>query len=409
MAQAPSTQRPRAPADIDARSNRDILTFLTGPVDFILRRSFVTPIVGKDCPNIGIQSMENCMVELLAWNATLEHIEDSIDRKSANLTYERDKIKAKQRGIVCGTRVAASQEQTSRAALIEVFRLSKDFPSSLESDLAWDVTRFKSDSDYIVHLTEAHLQEIDVALEDFKKLGLDGDLVRRNNFQLPTLEGDLNHLQNEIHNGKGFGLIRGLEPQRYSVEDLTTIYHGLQSYIADFQGRQYKKGNMLVHIVADSSTKTFHNQEAGDVVSWLTRSTAAAGGKCIIASSYAIYNALVAACPDLLRGLARSDPLRCHTSIAEQPCFNHGAALLGSASHPRPVNLPQLTSLQLDALGAIEAIAKATQLEIETRAGDIHLINNLAIPHRREGFVDGSSSIEKRHLVRMRLRDTEKG
>ncbi|KAG6303764.1 hypothetical protein E4U45_002062 [Claviceps purpurea] len=228
MAQAPSTQRPRAPADIDARSNRgevtlqmllarscsDILTFLTGPVDFILRRSFVTPIVGKDCPNIGIQSMENCMVELLAWNATLEHIEDSIDRRSANLTYVRDKIKAKQRGIVCGTRVAASQEQTSRAALIEVFRLSKDFPSSLESDLAWDVTRFKSDSDYIVHLTEEHLREIDVALGEFKELGLDGDLVRRNNFQLPTLEGDLNHLQNEIHNGKGFDLIHGMEPPR---------------------------------------------------------------------------------------------------------------------------------------------------------------------------------------------------
>ncbi|KAG6137703.1 hypothetical protein E4U12_000377 [Claviceps purpurea] len=216
MAQAPSTQRPRAPADIDARSNRgevtlqmllarscsDILTFLTGPVDFILRRSFVTPIVGKDCPNIGIQSIENCMVELLAWNATLEHIEDSIDRRCANLTYERDKIKAKQRGIVCGTRVAASQEQTSRAALIEVSRLPKDFPSSLD------------DSDYIVHLTEEHLREIDVALGEFKELGLDGDLARRNNFQLPTLEGDLNHLQNEIHNGKGFDLIDGMEPPR---------------------------------------------------------------------------------------------------------------------------------------------------------------------------------------------------
>ncbi|KAG6321747.1 hypothetical protein E4U22_001457 [Claviceps purpurea] len=166
--------------------------------------------------------MENCMVELLAWNATLEHIEDSIDRRSVNLTYERDKIKAKQRGIVCGTRVAASQEQTSRAALIEVFRLSKDFPSSLESDLAWDVTRFKSDSDYIVHLTEEHLREIDVALGEFKELGLDGDLVRRNNFQLPTLEGDLNHLQNEIHNGKGFDLIHGMEPPRQTAENLTT-------------------------------------------------------------------------------------------------------------------------------------------------------------------------------------------
>ncbi|KAG6195952.1 hypothetical protein E4U10_001410 [Claviceps purpurea] len=185
----------------------DILTFLTGPVDFILRRR--TARISDR-----IQSIENCMVELLAWNATLEHIEDSIDRRCANLTYERDKIKAKQRGIVCGTRVAASQEQTSRAALIEVFRLSKDFPSSLESDLAWDVTRFKSDSDYIVYLTEEHLREIDVALGEFKELGLDGDLVRRNNFQLPTLEGDLNHLQNEIHNGKGFDLIHGMEPPR---------------------------------------------------------------------------------------------------------------------------------------------------------------------------------------------------
>ncbi|KAG6058839.1 hypothetical protein E4U17_007438 [Claviceps sp. LM77 group G4] len=217
--------------------------------------------------------MEKCMADFLAWNGgflthphsfaltaifarlqqllLIKHVEDRplsqwiIDRRSANLTYERDEIKAKQRGIVCGTRVAASQEQTSRAALIDVSRLPKDFPISLESDVAWDDTQFKSDADYIVYLTEEHLREIDVALDDFKKLGLDGDLVHRNNFQLPTLEGDLNHLRHEIHDGKGFGLIRGLEPQRYSVEDLTTIYLGLQSYIADLQGRQDKKGNML--------------------------------------------------------------------------------------------------------------------------------------------------------------------
>ncbi|KAG6037908.1 hypothetical protein E4U19_001492 [Claviceps sp. Clav32 group G5] len=72
-----------------------------------------------------------------------------------------------------------------------------------------------------------------------------------------------------------------------------------------------------------TSPITFHNEEAGDVVSWLTRSMATAGGKCIIASSYAIYNALFASRPDLLRGLARSGPLRCHASIAEQSCSNH--------------------------------------------------------------------------------------
>lgn len=85
------------------------------------------------------------------------------------------------------------------------------------------------------------------------------------------------------------------------------------------------------------------------------------------------------------------------------------AALLGSAMHPRPTRLPSLTARQVEALDAMEAIAKATQLEIQTQAGDMHFINNLAVLHRREGFVNGESITDKRHLVRMRLRDPELG
>jgi hypothetical protein len=85
------------------------------------------------------------------------------------------------------------------------------------------------------------------------------------------------------------------------------------------------------------------------------------------------------------------------------------AALLGSAIHPRAARLPSLTARQIEALDAIEAAAQATQLEIQTRAGDMHFINNLAVLHRREGFVNGDSAMERRHLVRMRLRDSRRG
>jgi hypothetical protein len=44
-----------------------------------------------------------------------------------------------------------------------------------------------------------------------------------------------------------------------------------------------------------------------------------------------------------------------------------------------------------------------------TQPGDIHVINNLAILHRREGFVDGTTSQEWRHLVRTILRDEQLG
>lgn len=76
-------------------------------------------------------------------------------------------------------------------------------------------------------------------------LGLDGDLVSRDNFPLPTLGPRLDGISRDVHNGKGFGVIRGLDPQKYSVEDLTVIHLGIQSYIASRHGRQDKRGNML--------------------------------------------------------------------------------------------------------------------------------------------------------------------
>jgi hypothetical protein len=79
--------------------------------------------------------------------------------------------------------------------------------------------------------------------------------------------------------------------------------------------------------------------------------------------------------------------------------------LLGNAAHPRPAHYPAVSALQLEALDATEAIAKATQLEIQTMPGDMHFINNFAVLHRRDSFVDGASASQKRHLVRTRLRN----
>ncbi|KAL2685438.1 hypothetical protein Neosp_006536 [[Neocosmospora] mangrovei] len=287
--------------------------------------------------------------------------------------------------------------------------------------MAWTGNQFADESDYIHTLSESDLQEAENALRVFKALGLDGDLVSRDNFPLPTLGPRLDEIRRDVHDGKGFGVIRGLDPLKYSIEDLTVMYLGIQSYIANRHGRQDRKGNMLVHIVADNSSKlkAGHHRhstspiEAGDVVSWLTRNTAASGGKCIIASAYTVYNVLAASRPDMIRTLARSDwpfaiPVLFHHE--GRVIMNFGrVALTGNAVHPRSANLPTVTPRQMEALDAIEAIAKAAQLEIGTQAGDIHFINNLAVLHRREGFVNGEAPRERRHLVRMRLRDDDLG
>lgn len=83
--------------------------------------------------------------------------------------------------------------------------------------------------------------------------------------------------------------------------------------------------------------------------------------------------------------------------------------LVGNAAHPRPTHLPSLSSQQLEALDAVEAIARATEMKIQTQAGDMHYINNLAVLHRRDAFVNGDEPGAKRHLVRMRLRNETLG
>ncbi|KAK4231804.1 hypothetical protein QBC38DRAFT_451036 [Podospora fimiseda] len=319
------------------------------------------------------------------------------------------------------------------SAGLDAPRLPEGFPAQLQSQLAWTGSSMSEASNFILKLSDAEIAEINAALEFFKTLGDDGDAIKPSNFPLPTLGLKLADLSRDIHEGQGVAVIRGLNPASFPVEDLTMIYLGVSSYIAEQRGRQDKRGNMLgFHIVADNSTKqaaehhrhstkeiTFHNEEAGDVVGWLTRSTAAAGGKCIVASAYTIYNFLAATRPDLIRTLARSDwpfalpKFHCRPVIFHEDgklIMNFGrAALLGNDAHPRPSHLPTLTSQQKEALDAIESIAKATQLEIQTQAGDMHFINNLVVLHRREGFVNGEASSEKRHLVRMRLRSTEHG
>jgi hypothetical protein len=64
-------------------------------------------------------------------------------------------------------------------------------------------------------------------------------------FPLPTLGPKLKELSQDVHNGRGFCVIRGIDPATYSVEDLTLVYLGVQSYIAEQRGRQDKRGNML--------------------------------------------------------------------------------------------------------------------------------------------------------------------
>lgn len=64
-------------------------------------------------------------------------------------------------------------------------------------------------------------------------------------FPLPKLGPKLQQAAVDVHGGKGFVVIRGINPDGFTPEENALIFLGISSYIGDKRGRQDEEGNML--------------------------------------------------------------------------------------------------------------------------------------------------------------------
>ena len=119
-----------------------------------------------------------------------------------------------------------------------------------------------------------------------------------------------------IHSGRGFVVLRGLQPDRYSAVDNMLLYLGVTSYIAEKRGMQDYDGRMMLHLRAvrkdDGATtnspyvnraQPFHT-DLCDVLSMYALNVSATGGESSLASSATIYNELARTRPDIIEVLA---------------------------------------------------------------------------------------------------------
>jgi hypothetical protein len=76
-------------------------------------------------------------------------------------------------------------------------------------------------------------------------LALDGEEVTRETFPLPVLGKRLENAALELHQGRGFIVLRGLNPQNYNEEDNVLAFTGVSSYIAEKKGMQDDAGSIF--------------------------------------------------------------------------------------------------------------------------------------------------------------------
>ncbi|RFU73525.1 hypothetical protein TARUN_8739 [Trichoderma arundinaceum] len=273
-------------------------------------------------------------------------------------------------------------------------------PNFIKGPLAWSGVDFENEDTYTLRLNEEEVEEVDAALQSFKTLGLDGDEVDQHNFPLPSLAPQLAQCARVVHEQRGFFVLRGLEGSRYSVEDSTTIYLGIASYIADKRGLQDRKGNVLSHITNSKLWKVpiekrhgihsnqalpYHNDMGCDILALQVRHSAEKGGYTYLSSVSTAFNELLSEAPSVAEALLTPDwPVQ-----------------IG------PTDIPSLTDSQQSALEGISKAACRTELRLNLKTGDILFFNNWALLHRRDSYTDSDES--SRHMVRLWLRNSKLG
>ncbi|KAI0390168.1 TfdA family taurine catabolism dioxygenase TauD [Xylariaceae sp. FL0594] len=338
--------------------------------------------------------------------------------------------------------------------------LPEGFPEKLTGDLVWEGATLAESYDWTYVLSPEQLAEIDRALHHFRGLNQPLGAISRETFPLPTLHDELRRLSGELHNGHGFFVLRGLQVDKYTRLENIIIYAGVSTHVAPRRGRQDHKYQgekadvVMTHIkdlTADSSSslgmigspayttdkQVFHT-DSGDIVSLFALETSARGGASKLASTWRVYNEIASTRPDLIHTLAQDWDMEVFEktdtnspAYTKRPLLFHFPASSSSSSPdddsnkkperialqyarryfvgfgalPRATGIPPITEAQAEALDALHFLGERYCVNTDFRRGDVQYVNNLAVFHARDGFVDTPE--KRRHLLRLWLRDPE--
>jgi len=257
-------------------------------------------------------------------------------------------------------------------------------------------------------------------------------------FALDACRALMQEARRMLLEGPGFAILDRLPVERLGREVTTQLYWLLARLLARPVAQKWD--GTMVYDVRDmgkppgngvrpditNAEQNFHVDNSynicpPDVVGLLCLRTAMEGGVSGLVSFHAAHNIMRARHPELLPRLYQPflfDRQREHAPGAPMthraPIFEwRDGRLLGRISRFQIVNGHAMAGEALDeegraALDAFNAILEdpALRFDFVFQPGQVQLVNNRALGHKRTGFRDWPEPERKRHLVRLWLRDT---
>jgi len=101
------------------------------------------------------------------------------------------------------------------------------YSETIEDKIAWTGDDLETDKSWIYQLSEQDLAAFDHALAQLKHKGLIAPWFEKQDFPIGSFQSGIDRIMDELEEGFGFILIRGLDESRYNEEEMKSIYYGI--------------------------------------------------------------------------------------------------------------------------------------------------------------------------------------
>ena len=310
-------------------------------------------------------------------------------------------------------------------------RLAGTLPPEIHDASAWYGADLALSTDWVTHLGEVEIAELESAVHELEESQVELASITANDVQLLTLAPRLQGFLEEVINGRGFILIKGLPMERWTKRQAAMSFLIVGVHLGQLRV-QNAEGHLVGHVrdmgrssrdpnirIYQTNERQTHHTDSCDMVGLLCLRAAKSGGLSNLVSSTTIFNEMRRRRPDLLRVLL--DPIETDRrgEVPEGgkpyftiPVFNWYEGLVSAIyqrqyieSARRFPGVAPLTPQQIEALDLLDHLANDPKLNLmmELEPGDIQLVHNHTILHDRTAFEDFPEPERRRHLLRLWL------
>jgi hypothetical protein len=292
-------------------------------------------------------------------------------------------------------------------------------------------------NDGIVNIDADCLRELNATLETLRTNPMPMLALNLDDFDIPACRAMMASVKDTLDNGIGFAILDTLPVETMEKDEAKALYWLMLSMVGQTVGQSWD-GKMMFDVtdtgraygagtgVRGAMTANRHRYHtdnsynlAPEYVSLLCLQTAMEGGISGLASFYSVHNVLLKEYPDLVPRFYEPFPYERHRQhapddelVLPKPLFKYDGKSLGVCLGVTRIRAGyEIMGKTMDArteaaLDALDEVLLRPELgkEFIFKTGQIQILNNSRIAHRRTAYTDWPEPERKRHLARIWLR-----